>query len=215
MIGRARCGPARREARSWGSREGAPRGACHPILSGSSGNCAASTRMLFLSLARIVVGSASRRARRLLRRLNSNRSRTASSARSALATASPSVVATPHSAGRGSEPCRVAGRRRGRPPRTGQCRRDDAAQCLRPDVPPHDATRDAVGPRPRPRCHRLRPRAPAGGRRPEARTVRGHGLRATIQLIGLPRGWVGVMIVAGTSSGRTVVHTRRYRTCAR
>ncbi len=46
---------------------------------------------------------------------------------------------------------------------------------------------------------------------PLVRTVRGRGLRAPIQLVRLARGRVGVMIVAGTSTGRTVVHTRRYR----
>jgi hypothetical protein len=51
------------------------------------------------------------------------------------------------------------------------------------------------------------------GRR--VRTVRGRRLRAPIQLVRLPRGRVGVMIVARTSTGRTVVHTRGYRTCAR
>jgi hypothetical protein len=51
------------------------------------------------------------------------------------------------------------------------------------------------------------------GRR--VRTGRGRGLRAPIELVRLARGRVRVMIVARTSTGRTVVHTRRYRTCAR
>jgi len=41
------------------------------------------------------------------------------------------------------------------------------------------------------------------------RAVPGRGLRAPIQLVRLPRGRVEVMIVARTSTGRTVVHTRR------
>ena len=51
------------------------------------------------------------------------------------------------------------------------------------------------------------------GRR--VRTVRGRARRSPIQLVRLPRGRVGTMIVARTSTGRTVVHPRRYRTCAR
>jgi hypothetical protein len=50
------------------------------------------------------------------------------------------------------------------------------------------------------------------GRR--VRTVRGRGLRAPVQLVRLP-GRVRVVIVARTGTGRTVVHTRRHRTCAR
>jgi hypothetical protein len=44
---------------------------------------------------------------------------------------------------------------------------------------------------------------------------RGRLLRAPIQLVRLPPGRVGVMIVARTSTGRTVLHTGRYRMCAR
>jgi hypothetical protein len=71
---------------------------------------------------------------------------------------------------------------------------------------------------------RIRLRQPRRGRLVSARihgdgrrvrTVRGRRLRAPFQLVRLPRGRVGVMIVARTSTGRTVVHTRRYRTCAR
>jgi hypothetical protein len=77
------------------------------------------------------------------------------------------------------------------------------------------------------RCRRplrIRLRQPRRGRLVSARiyvngrsvrTVRDRRLRAPIQLVRLPRGRVGVMIVARTSTGRTVVHTRRYRTCAR
>jgi hypothetical protein len=70
----------------------------------------------------------------------------------------------------------------------------------------------------------IRPRQPRHGRLASARiyvnsrrvrTVRGRRLRAPIQLVRLARGRVRVMIVARTSTGRTVVHTRRYRTCAR
>src|SRR5512132_4380791 len=45
-------------------------------------------------------------------------------------------------------------------------------------------------------------------------TARGRRLRLPIQLVRLPRGRVRVMI-ARTSTGRTVVRTRRCRTCAR
>ena len=77
------------------------------------------------------------------------------------------------------------------------------------------------------RCRRplrIRLRQPRRGRLVSARihgdgrrvrTVRGCGLRAPIQLVRLPLGRVRVMIVARTSTGRTVMHTRRYRTCAR
>ena len=76
------------------------------------------------------------------------------------------------------------------------------------------------------RCRRplrIRLRQPRRGRLVSARiyvngwrvrTVRGRRLCAPIRLVGLPRGRVRVMIVARTSTGRTV-HTRRYRTCAR
>jgi hypothetical protein len=75
-----------------------------------------------------------------------------------------------------------------------------------------------------PRTDNTRLRQPRRGRLVSARihgdgrrvrTVRGRRLRAPFQLVGLARGRVGVMIVARTSTGRTVVHTRRYRTCAR
>ncbi len=69
------------------------------------------------------------------------------------------------------------------------------------------------------RCHRplrIRLRPPLRGRLVSAgiyvngrrvRTVRGRRLRAPIQLVRLPRDRVRVMIVAQTSTGRTVVYT--------
>jgi hypothetical protein len=44
--------------------------------------------------------------------------------------------------------------------------------------------------------------------------VRGRRLRTPIQLVPFPRPGPG-HIVARTSTGQTVVHTRRYLTCAR
>jgi alpha-D-xyloside xylohydrolase len=49
------------------------------------------------------------------------------------------------------------------------------------------------------------------GRR--VRTLRGRRLRARVDLRGLPRGRFTVRVVGRTRSGRTLVATRRYRTC--
>jgi hypothetical protein len=43
--------------------------------------------------------------------------------------------------------------------------------------------------------------------------VRGKRLRARVNLSGLPRGRYVVRVVARTNTGRTLVRTRRYRTC--
>ena len=51
------------------------------------------------------------------------------------------------------------------------------------------------------------------GRR--VRTLRGSRLRARVDLRGLPRGRFVVRVVGRTSSGRTVVRQRAYRTCVR
>jgi hypothetical protein len=45
------------------------------------------------------------------------------------------------------------------------------------------------------------------------RALRGRRLRAPVDLRGLPKGVARVVIVARTTKGRTLVQTRRYRTC--
>jgi hypothetical protein len=72
------------------------------------------------------------------------------------------------------------------------------------------------------RRFRIRLRRPRRGRLTSARVylngrrvrvVRGHRLRAPIDLRGLPKGRYVVRVVARTSTGRKLVRTRRYRTC--
>jgi hypothetical protein len=59
----------------------------------------------------------------------------------------------------------------------------------------------------------LRARVYVNGRR--VRVLRGRRLTAPVDLRGLPAGSYAVRVVATTTTGRTVVRTRRYRTCAR
>jgi len=59
--------------------------------------------------------------------------------------------------------------------------------------------------------HVVAVRVTVGGRR--ARVRRGHRLRATVDLRGLPRGVVRVRVTLRLRGGRRVVRTRRYRTC--
>jgi hypothetical protein len=61
------------------------------------------------------------------------------------------------------------------------------------------------------RGHLVRAAVFVDGRR--VKVVRGKRLRARVNLSGLPRGRYVVRVVARTNTGRTLVRTRRYRTC--